>query len=146
VPLTSYRDPTYSISHIDHCPQVIADLDVLKSMEATNLFKAQPSIHCQNLTELDRGIELTTMDNWKELLNRSDSCAVVRANGNWLARLALSTTSTRQGYNTVILPGGDYCWHAVIRQVLKWLRERNLKYLGSDPPSVLTDSQVIFIQ
>jgi hypothetical protein len=41
----------------------IADLDVLKSMESTNLFKAQPSIHCQNLTELDQGIELTTMDN-----------------------------------------------------------------------------------
>ncbi|KAI9861080.1 MAG: hypothetical protein M1813_005509 [Trichoglossum hirsutum] len=124
----------------------VADLDVLKSIEATNLFKAQASVHCQNLTERDLGIELTTMDNWKELLNRSDGCAVVRANGNWLARLALSTVSTRQGYNTVILPGGDYCWHAVIKQVLEWLRERNPGYLGSDPPSVLADAQVISIQ
>jgi hypothetical protein len=96
----------------------VADLDILRCCsEAENLLRIGSKTHCNDFTQLLPVAHITAIDNWEELLTVPENCAVVRANGNWLARLALASVSSYKGFNTVVLPPTACCWHSVTSQV-----------------------------
>ena len=91
----------------------IADLDTLAT-------SASPLLHCSShLDQTSCGcgsyvasdyhqlpdFPLVAIDRWEELLEKPLDAAVVRAHGNWLARLAATAMSVRMGHHTVILSG-----------------------------------------
>jgi hypothetical protein len=55
---------------------------------------------------------LTSIDNWPELLDRPPNTSIIRAKGNWDARLAL-TAVMRMKEEDVIIASGDVCWACV---------------------------------
>jgi len=59
--------------------------------------------------------ELTAIDNWQEVLDPPLNMAVVRANGNWIARLALAAAMHGRG-NGAIIASEKICWKCVGQQ------------------------------
>jgi hypothetical protein len=55
---------------------------------------------------------LTSIDNWPELLDRPPNTSIIRAKGNWDARLALSAVM-RMKNEDVIIASGDVCWACI---------------------------------
>lgn len=90
--------------------QWVADLDVLKSLSrALNQIERAPAKcmssapqHPQSAVPL---FPLTAIDNWEEFLDKPESAGIVRASGNWSARLALTVLSLDRGDATYILKG-----------------------------------------
>jgi hypothetical protein len=64
--------------------------------------------HEQTLAREDLG-KYVAIDNWEELLDSPLEVGVLRAKGNWQARLAAAALSVQLGHETRILPE-DVCW------------------------------------
>ena len=54
----------------------------------------------ENTTSLQS--EMFSIDSWQDFLGRSDETSVLRAHGNWMARLAAATFSVSQGHLTLL--------------------------------------------
>jgi hypothetical protein len=61
--------------------------------------------------------KLVSMDTWEELLQRPEDRAVVRAHGNWIARLAATSLSIGCKFHTYVLPdkATKICWSCLSR-------------------------------
>ncbi|KAH8422359.1 uncharacterized protein LDX57_000115 [Aspergillus melleus] len=58
----------------------------------------------------DSTVELASIDRWEELLQPPPTrVGIIRAHGNWLARLAAASLSVQKGYPTLVLPR-KICW------------------------------------
>ncbi|MCJ1359362.1 MAG: hypothetical protein MMC33_009364 [Icmadophila ericetorum] len=90
----------------------MADLDIFKSLDS---LKVQRLLQCQDQaydSKNDTPItdHIIWVDNWYELLQPSKATLrLVRANGNWQARLAAVSLSAALGISTVIVSKG-LCW------------------------------------
>lgn len=88
----------------------VADLDTISMNDSAFLHRSpdsdQTSCGCANYAASDyHGLPtfpLVAIDTWEELLEKPLEAAVVRARGNWLARLAAAAISVRMGHHTVI--------------------------------------------
>ena len=98
----------------------VADLDVLKALRDSQIYISDAAFQalqqsptaddetecqCRGLRLKDRGPpdhELVSIDSWEELLENDRSAAVVRAHGNWAARLAATAVSVQMGKHTVV--------------------------------------------
>lgn len=94
----------------------VADLDVLKALGSQQLIRPSEcscgkspssSVTCED--DKKSWPRLISVDNWEEFLERPDGAAVVRAHGNWQARLAAACISVAQGNPTFVLPKAA-CW------------------------------------
>jgi hypothetical protein len=47
---------------------------------------------------------LIAIDNWDEFFDLPDCTSIVRASGNWQARLAIAAASVQRGKWTLVLP------------------------------------------
>jgi hypothetical protein len=68
--------------------------------------------HVPRFDEIFRSgrLHFISVDNWDEFLEvPSDGILVIRAHGNWLARLAFTVLSVNRGVRTIVLPN-DVCW------------------------------------
>ncbi|KAF2466087.1 uncharacterized protein BDR25DRAFT_395909 [Lindgomyces ingoldianus] len=54
--------------------------------------------------------KLVSIDSWEELLDGPPEVSVVRARGNWQARLAAAALSIQQGHETRIMTPDQTCW------------------------------------
>ncbi|MCJ1387657.1 hypothetical protein MMC18_000500 [Xylographa bjoerkii] len=99
----------------------VGDLDVIGALSAVNLKRVpQPSnavcSHLRNGTGKPMA-SLVSIDNWEELLDVSGDSndsriGIVRAHGNWHARLAATALSVQSGLRTLVLPPAtEICWH-----------------------------------
>ncbi|KAH7395409.1 hypothetical protein BKA64DRAFT_643248 [Cadophora sp. MPI-SDFR-AT-0126] len=73
------------------------------------------SSHRSNYENRNRGakpLNLASLDNWEDIIEREDMNCLVRANGNWLARLAATVLSVAQGHETIVL-SNPICWGCV---------------------------------
>jgi hypothetical protein len=61
--------------------------------------------------------KVIAIDNWQELLDSPSNAAVIRADGNWIARLALAA-AMRGREDSVLFASGGICWECVER--LSW--------------------------
>jgi hypothetical protein len=53
--------------------------------------------------------QLTSIDNWPELLDHPPNTSIIRAKGNWTARLALAAVMRMRKDNLIIV-SDDMCW------------------------------------
>lgn len=58
---------------------------------------------------IDKISEFVSIDCWEELLDSPTEVGVVRARGNWQARLAAAALAIQRGHETRIVPG-NICW------------------------------------
>ncbi|KAI4119608.1 MAG: hypothetical protein LQ345_000513 [Seirophora villosa] len=91
----------------------IADLNVSNLTMATKLFRL-PRCTTQHLVGSSR-TKMTCIDSWLGLVDTPDDrVSLVRAHGNWQARLAATSISLALGYSTTLLPD-DVCWQCLDR-------------------------------
>ncbi|KAE9377592.1 hypothetical protein N431DRAFT_478802 [Stipitochalara longipes BDJ] len=91
----------------------VADIDVLQTLESPLFSRHADTRPCSHGIENCNYKGLVSFDNWEELIDREQMSGIVRAKGNWVARLAATAVSVKQGHNTVVL-GGLRCWEHVI--------------------------------
>lgn len=65
---------------------------------------------------------LTSLDNWFEVLDRPANSAIMRAQGNNLARLALAALCVEKNIELIVFPENQVCW-ACARETLEIDRE-----------------------
>lgn len=91
----------------------VADLDALSSLTSSGLcrvnYQSEDCGHTPSERHYPPELPLITIDRWEELLEKPRDSAVVRAHGNWLARLAAAAVSVKMGNNTLLLAGNG-CW------------------------------------
>ncbi len=91
----------------------VADFDALAAVASPRLLNASDLLPTCPHAESDRYAvpegPLVTIDRWEELLEMPKDAAVVRAHGNWLARLAIAAVSLEIGNNTILWPDHG-CW------------------------------------
>ena len=100
----------------------VADLDVLKSLTNDSLPKVLPCSECKqqrNRKMPQKGLlgenkpGVTAITNWTELLDPPEtSYSIVKAPGNWEARLAASVIAVASEYHAYVLPD-TWCWMCV---------------------------------
>ncbi|KAI4258127.1 MAG: hypothetical protein L6R42_005284 [Xanthoria sp. 1 TBL-2021] len=91
----------------------IADLNVPNLTTVTRLFKL-PRCNDQHPAGTWHS-NITCIDSWLGLVDApEDRVSLVRAHGNWQARLAASSISLALGYDTILLPN-DVCWQCFDR-------------------------------
>ncbi|KAJ2993218.1 hypothetical protein NUW58_g1912 [Xylaria curta] len=95
----------------------VADLDVLGSLSSSNLhfldFSAGSSKDCSNWghskSRTSDLSQFVSIDRWEELLEPPVERGVVRASGNWQARLAATVLAVQKGYQTHVVAKA-VCW------------------------------------
>jgi hypothetical protein len=90
----------------------VADLDVLQSLN-DNLVKSADGMKCTcEPPNQDLEGEFTSIDNWDELIDPPQSAAIVRAHGNWAARVAaICIIRTKfPSRQLIVVPKHVGCW------------------------------------
>ena len=105
----------------------VADLDVLKSLSNKFLLRIFPCPDCKqkrNSEVLHRGFigenrpGVTTITNWTELLDPPETkYSIVKASGNWEARLAATVIAVASGYHVGVLPD-MWCWECIENSIV----------------------------
>ena len=89
----------------------VADLDVLGSLSKP-LLQRLDECACSQRASKQLRTRLISIDNWEELLDSPNHCekaGVVRAHGNWIARLAATCISIQKRYRTVLVSKPPVC-------------------------------------
>jgi hypothetical protein len=126
---------------IHHRGEWIADIDIIKMFSADK-FMVLPASVCvghrgvrsQDITKEIVAQEFVTIDSWDELLDTPLEPAVIRAVGNWQARLAAAALSVQREHETRIVPP-IFCWSCYFREGANWVvkdRQEELKRIASD--------------
>ncbi len=103
-----------SVVSVYHLGEWIGDLDVLKSLDSGRLWR-MPSTCCscsQPQTICETTSPVTSVENWEDVLDPPSEEFVVRASGNWVARLATASMLaqvTPETFGIEILPSNT-CW------------------------------------
>lgn len=90
----------------------VADLDVLQaleSLEGRRLIGTDIVQSCVHESSNVAGMNLTSVDSWEEFLDPPETSSVVRAYGNWSARLCLVTVGIQKDLNVLLCPD-KFCW------------------------------------
>ncbi|MCJ1400580.1 hypothetical protein MMC11_003786 [Xylographa trunciseda] len=124
----------------------VGDLDVIGALSAVNLKRVPqpPNTDCSHLrTGTGKPMApLVSIDNWEELLDVSggindDRIGIVRAHGNWHARLAAAVVSAQSGLRTLVLPPEtEICWQCTGRPHLYSLPKHG-QTLSFEQPQIL---------
>ena len=97
------------------CGKWIADLNVSNLTTSTRLQRV-PRCATQHLADI-RPSNMTCIDSWLGLVDAPESSiSLVRAHGNWQARLAASSISLALGCYTIMLLPDDVCWQCFDRE------------------------------
>ena len=88
----------------------VADLDLLHFLQGPFLRLDDTCSH-DSTAQVDSSVfpGLTSIDNWYEYLDRPPNAAILRASGNWVARLALAAIPL-SGKEALILANKKLCW------------------------------------
>lgn len=97
----------------------VADLDVLREINSADVYILNKQTPCQHPQGLEPNGPLISLESWDEVLDLPDDICVVRASGNWIARLAitcvLARKSASQKVRITVCPS-SVCWHCVKHQ------------------------------
>lgn len=88
----------------------VADLDVL-AVNFHNLPQLGTDHSCSGGHDADTVHDYTALDSWEELLDCPDTIGIIRAHGNWVARLAAVSILTQMGHGGFIglFDGRPFC-------------------------------------
>jgi hypothetical protein len=118
----------------------VADLDILE-IDFTGLTRLGTNIECPGIHEEERNVDYTSLDSWDELLEPPVSVGILRAHGNWVARLAaVSILSQKgQGHSVGIFDHRKFCLKCLeVRWAAPWV-EAGLAPFESTLPSFCID-------
>ena len=104
----------------------VADIDILSAFRSCRMLNpmAQPS--CQSDTRGKRPpFHLSSMDSWDEVLDRPNHRSVIRAQGNWQARLAAIAINNQADVLTIIFKGA-VCWDCGSKALEKTAKDETL--------------------
>jgi len=90
----------------------VADIDPLGTFDSPLFSRLTSPGSCPHTIGPGKYEGLVSLDNWEELLDGGHMSGVVRAKGNWIARLAATAVGVKLGYNTVVI-GESCCWKCV---------------------------------
>ncbi|KAH8590981.1 hypothetical protein B0O99DRAFT_520401 [Bisporella sp. PMI_857] len=88
----------------------LGDLDIISMFKSKCLNVTRKCLHQPGKTiagqgePVDRHGELVSIDCWDEIFDSPSSTGIVRAYGNWQARLAAAAASIQRGKRTLVLP------------------------------------------
>lgn len=95
----------------------IADMDILAAHESSLIPRMTADSSCPMAADFTKpDFYLTAMDNWDEVLDPPLHEAVIRAYGNWQARLAAMVLSIQQGRRPILCED-NMCWHCAQKHV-----------------------------
>ncbi|KAI2623110.1 hypothetical protein GGR54DRAFT_629717 [Hypoxylon sp. NC1633] len=108
-----------SVVSVQHNGQWIADIDVLGlERYAPGIFYSDCGTDCTTAKSFDQK-EVLCVDKWEELLDPPPTTAVLRANGNWSARLAATSIliQKKKTYAIELVANGDrFCWNCFVKK------------------------------
>lgn len=98
----------------------VGDIDVLAAMKAPNVIRLRPWTPCSHAPVLRPARNLISIECWDEILKPPRETSIIRANGNWVARLAIKAvmaththdalqSQARVDQGLVICPS-SVCW------------------------------------
>lgn len=91
----------------------VADIDVLKALTDGSIFRIPSQKLCEHPKNSAPSKPIISVESWDDILDPQDGRLVVKARGNWVARLAaaalLSRSSKRPAGRIAICPP-DVCW------------------------------------
>jgi hypothetical protein len=88
----------------------VADIDPLGAFLNPRCSALVQQPHCESKPVGHKpDFEVTSIENWEELLDPPKSAAVVKAHGNWQARLATTAVCIGLGHHAIIFQGHG-CW------------------------------------
>lgn len=99
----------------------VADLDILTSLESPRLKSVVQQPECKPQAAGHKpSFEIVSIDCWEELLEKPTNGGVVRAHGNWQARLAAAAISVQLGNQTILFRGHG-CWACGYKAAQNWM-------------------------
>lgn len=66
----------------------VGDIDVLRAVNSPSIKRLPQEIHCNHEKGQKPARVLTSIESWDEMLDPPRSAIIIRANGNWIARVA----------------------------------------------------------
>lgn len=106
-----------SIISIHEAGRWVADIDVLGYLE-DNAIENAPETSCIHSPQALLNHTVPAVTCWDDVLDHPTGVAVVKASGNWTARLALAALLpqiTRKSHRKITLCGKDVCWVCSLR-------------------------------
>ncbi|OAP60059.1 hypothetical protein AYL99_05061 [Fonsecaea erecta] len=127
----------------------VADLDILTSLESASLRSVVRQTQCpQRPAGHPPSFDVASIDCWEELLAKPTKCGVVRAHGNWQARLAAAAVSVQLGYKTAVFRkhGCWACAYKTAQQLVTTRRTTEQVAEWSDGADELSDSEEVDLE
>lgn len=95
---------------VHHRETWIAELDILGTMQSSNLIRRYLGVKsCECKGTAARGRSIISIDNFAEMIVPPRQPGIVRAIGNWQARLAAASLCLAKGYKVILKPERT-CW------------------------------------
>ncbi|KAK8092007.1 hypothetical protein PG997_002368 [Apiospora hydei] len=108
-----------SVLSIRERGQWIGDVDVLPALRSKIIYRLPPQHSCSHPRTEPPQAYMTSIESWDELREFSAGNVVVRANGNWLARLATtaylaqSAERDRRNIGRITVCPSSVCWRCL---------------------------------
>lgn len=97
----------------------IADLDVLQALVTPTIRRVSLNmVPCRHKCRRKKPrFLLTSIDSWAEFMDRPPNACLIRASGNWTARLSavvLNAQQIEEGFKTIVLEDKkSFCWECI---------------------------------
>ncbi|KAI9677130.1 MAG: hypothetical protein M1822_008239 [Bathelium mastoideum] len=112
--------------------QWIGDMDILSSIQSSYIkgFHPQETSSCTHSAVDIRTFPIVSIDNWDEFLDNPKDGIIVRANNNWMARLAATSLSAQRKDNVVLIKNSDrICWPCIANRFKLRSSARNYVFI-----------------
>jgi hypothetical protein len=94
----------------------VADVNILQALESGSIHKIQPNSNCNHPEKATPSQKMAVVDSWEDILGYPDGVSVIKASGNWVARLAATSLlvqiPTRPVSRVTICPA-EICWQCI---------------------------------
>jgi hypothetical protein len=91
----------------------VADVDILEALKKSIIYKTPPQKPCEHPEDSAPSKPLVSVGCWNDILDHQDGRLVVKAHGNWIARLAttaLLAQNPRRPATRISLCPPNVCW------------------------------------
>ncbi|GKT49507.1 uncharacterized protein ColSpa_09688 [Colletotrichum spaethianum] len=102
-----------TLAQVHEGPKWVADVDILAALQSSLLKRVAFPNECEgHVIRHKPRFPAASIDNWEEMIDSPGTAGVVRAEDNFVARLAAAAVSVQQGKLTFILPR-QLCWKCI---------------------------------
>ncbi|KAI1330651.1 hypothetical protein F5Y16DRAFT_362334 [Xylariaceae sp. FL0255] len=105
----------------------IGDVDVVTALRSHNVYFMAPQPPCAHPLDVAPVKNMVSIEYWEDISDIPAGLVVVRAHGNWLARLAATAFLAQQAdtgqsaIRRITICPSRVCWQCVTTRLTKWL-------------------------